>query len=94
MKMTRHEYLQNFIRKHDCDYRVETGSLEGTTYHKQWLFEDGGAIYEVNDVIYEHPVVEIELHGVKVRKEILVRFNRCEMWNTDNANSVYFYERG
>ena len=91
--MKRHEYLEQFIKKHNCDFRVETGTLDGTTYHKQWIFDDGAIIFEVNDVIYDHPIAEVEVHGMKIRKELEIPLNRCEMWNTDDSTSVFFYER-
>ena len=92
MKIKEHEYKNNFIKKHNCDYKIYTSDLdEYGTYHKEYIFEDGAIMYEVNTIITELKEVTFEVNGLQYNKTFEVLQNRTELWTTDDAHSVYFY---
>ena len=43
--------------------------------------------------MYEEVEVEVEVKGVKVTLKDTVKLFETEAWNSDNANSVKFYEK-
>lgn len=91
--MNQHKYKIDFIKKHDCDYQIVTGELnQHGTYCKTYVFEDGAEIHEVNDIITESQEIDVEVKGIKFKKVIDVQLNRTELWSSDDATSVFFYE--
>ena len=89
--MTNSEYKKAFIRKHSkADWKVETSLMnEYGEYTKTYIFTDGAQLTEVNGPYYEK--VEFEVRGVKF--EQTVKLFRTECWNTDDAKSVFWYEK-
>lgn len=84
------EIKKQFMEKHDYDYRVETSSMDQYgCYHKEYVFEDGSMFYEVMSPVYEK--VTVEVHKVTVAVD--VKFLRTEFWNSDDAESNYYYEK-
>ena len=92
--MTNHEYKQGFITRHGRgDWRVYTSPLEDDRYVKTYVFADGAQLTEVNGPCYEKVDVEFEVRGVKFKKTETVKLFRTECWNTDDATSVFWYEK-
>lgn len=80
---------QAFLKKHRLD-RVDTSSMdEYGTYHKEYICEDGGIFYEVMSPSYEKATVTVK--GVAV--EVEVKLFKTEYWNSDNAQSKFYYEK-
>ena len=91
--MNEHKYKIDFIKKHDCDYQIHTSNLsENGTYHKEYIFNDGAILYEVNTIITELKEITFEVNGLQYNKTVEVLQNRTELWTTDDAHSVYFYD--
>lgn len=89
------DYKRAFIQKHSkADWTVDTSSIdEYGKYCKTYTFTDGAQLIEVNRPVYETVEIETEVKGVKVTLKEVVKLFETEAWNTDNANSVKFYER-
>lgn len=89
--MTQHEYISAFIQKHSkADWNVETSGMDRNGKYVKWYnFSDGGQIVQVNEPVWE--TAEAEVRGVKV--QVSVKLFRTEMWNTDDAKSVFWYEK-
>ena len=88
--MTELEYKKAFLEAHDNDFKVVTDPMdEYGRYTKCYLCADGAQMWEVNGPIYRTTTVEV--CGVKVPVE--VKLMQSELWNSDNAESVFFYER-
>lgn len=89
------DYKRAFIQKHSkADWTVDTSSMKSDgSYYKIYIFSDGAQLTEVNRPVYETVEVEAEVKGVKVTLKEVVKLFETEAWNTDNANSVKFYER-
>ena len=79
-----------FMHKHYDDFSVDTSPMsECGTYHKTYIFEDGAQMTEVMRPVYVNTVVEVR--GVKI--PIRVKLFETEMWTSDDANSVFYYEK-
>ena len=88
--MTYIEYKNAFIKKHNsADWTVNTSPMdEYGQYCKNYIFTDGATLTEINRPVYE--TAEVEVKGVKV--EVTIKLMETEVWNTDDAGSVKFYE--
>lgn len=84
-----------FIRKHNrADWEVDTSSMdEYGRYTKTYTFSDGAQLFEVNGPAWETVEAEKTVHGVTVKLSEKVKFFRTETWNTEDAHSVYFFEK-
>ena len=84
-----------FIRKHSAaDWKVETSPMdEYGRYFKTYTFDDGAQLCEVNGPAWETVETEKTVHGVTVKFSEKVKFFRTETWNTEDAHSVYFFEK-
>lgn len=95
--MTQHEYVKAFIDKHGPagDWTVHTSPMrDDGSYVKTWRFADEAELVEVNRPIWRKAEADVELvPGVTARISQNVQLLESEMWNTDNAKSVKFYER-
>lgn len=93
--MTYLDYKRAFIKKHSkADWTVDTSAMDADgKYVKTYIFTDGAQLIEVNRPVWETVEVEVEVKGVKVILKEQVKLFETEAWNTDNANSVRFYER-
>lgn len=89
------EYKRAFIQKHKkADWTVDTSAMDADgKYYKTYTFTDGAQLIEVNRPVYETVEAEVEVKGIKVTLKETVKLFETEAWNTDNANSVKFYER-
>lgn len=86
-------YKLDFINKHDCDYQIITEDLDQYgTYRKTYIFDDGAEMYEVNDIVTESQEITFKVKGIKFTKTVDVKLNRTELWNSDDAKSVFFYQ--
>lgn len=92
--MTYLDYKRAFIKKHSkADWSTETSPMDADgKYVKYYNFSDGAQLIEVNRPVWETVEVEVEVKGIKVRIKQEVKLFETEAWNTDNANSVKFYE--
>lgn len=78
-----------FLHRHD-DWKVETSPMdEYGTYYKTYTCIDGAIWNEVNRPIYDK--VKIEVRKTMVEAE--VKLLETEGWNTDDASSIYCYEK-
>lgn len=93
--MSNLEYKRAFIEKHKkADWKVITDPMdEYGRYLKIYIFDDGATLYELNGPYEEEVEVETEVKGIKVKIRQTVKLMRTECWNSDDAKSVYFYER-
>lgn len=93
--MTYLDYKGKFIQRHSkSDWTVHTSPMDSSgTYVKNYVFTDGAVLTEVNRPVYETVEAEVEVKGVKVKIKQEVKLMETEAWNTDNAESVKFYER-
>lgn len=89
--MTYVDYKMDFIKKHyDSDWTVQISPMDKNgQYAKNYIFEDGAVLTEINRPVYEE--VEVEVKGVRVKVE--VKLMETEAWNTDDATSVKWYEK-
>ena len=89
--MTHQEYIHNFLQKHGKkDWHVETSPMdEYGRYVKSYICEDGGLLTEVNGPKWVSTQVTVK--GVTCRVDVKLMESEC--WNTDNAESVFFYEK-
>lgn len=90
------EYMENkqeFIRKHGSgDWKVETSPMdEYGRYHKEYIFDDGAIWYEIMSPEWFKQKVEVAHTLVTV--EVEVKMFRTEFWNSDNAQSKFYYEK-
>lgn len=84
------EAKKSFIRKHESDWRVETSPMDKDgKYSKTYLFADGAQWIEVMRSVYRK--VESEVEMVKVSFD--VKLFETEAWNTDDARSIFYYEK-
>lgn len=82
-----------FLHRHD-DWKVETSPMdEYGRYHKTYICTDGAVWTEVNEPEYATASAEVEVKGVKVKIEQQVKLFRTEGWSTDDATSIYCYEK-
>lgn len=93
--MTYLDYKRAFIQKHSkADWTVHTSSMdEYGQYTKTYIFSDGATLIEVNRPVWEEVEAEVEVRGVKVTLKDHVKLFETEAWNTDDSNSVKFYEK-
>lgn len=89
------DYKRAFIQKHGkADWTVDTSAMDADgKYYKTYTFADGAQLIEVNRPVFETVEVETEVRGIKIVLKETVKLFETEAWNTDNANSVKFYER-
>lgn len=93
--MTEIEYKKAFIKKHNkADWKVETSGMdEYGGYIKTWIFTDGAQMTEVNRPVWETVEVEVSTKCGPVKITEDIKMLETELWNTDDAKSVKFYER-
>ncbi len=91
--LTSREYndrKSTFLCRHSGATDVDTSPMdEGGKYVKIYTCEDGAQLVEVNRPKWEKATVTVK--GVTV--EVEVKLFESEMWNTDDANSVFTYEK-
>lgn len=82
-----------FLHRHD-DWTVETSPMdEYCCYHKTYVCTDGAVWNEVNMPVWETAEAEVEVKGVKVKIQKDVKLFCTEGWSTDDACSIYCYEK-
>lgn len=90
--LTTAEYAKekiSFLHRHN-DWKVETSPMdEYGTYHKTYTCEDGAVWNEVIRPIWDSIYTEVR----KVKVNIGIKLLETEGWNTDNAQSIYCYEK-
>jgi len=88
------DYKRDFIKKHSkADWNTDTSPMDSDgKYVKTYNFSDGAQLIEVNRPVWETVETEVEVKGIKVKIKQEVKLFETEAWNTDNANSVKFYE--
>lgn len=93
--MTHTEYINSFIKAHKGhDWHVETSPLrEDGGYIKTYAFDDGATLTEVNRPVWIPIKAKATVKGIDVVLQDQVKLLETECWNTDDANSVKFYER-
>lgn len=89
--MTLLDYKNQFIAKHsEADWAVHTSPMDQYgQYVKTYVFTDGATMTEINRPVIE--TVQVEVKGIMV--DVEVKLMETEIWNTDNAKSVKFYEK-
>lgn len=79
-----------FLHRHDGATNVNTSPMdESGKYCKIYTCEDGAQLTEVNRPVWER--TEVVVKGVTV--DVSVKLFESEMWNTDDATSVFTYEK-
>lgn len=80
--MTYNEYKRAFIARHSaCDWRVVTSPMTNDTYVKDYIFEDGAVLTEINST---------ELMHIPTCQDITVYVTEC--FNSDDPKSYKWYE--
>lgn len=83
------EQKHAFLHKHD-DWQVETSPMDSDgKYHKEYICTDGAIWYEIMRPVYE--TAEVTVKGVKV--SVNVKLFETEGWSSDNAASIFYYEK-
>ena len=83
------EAKKNFLNKHD-DWSVETSPMdEYGTYYKIYHCNDGAQWIETYRPIYDRTTIEIR--GVTI--PVTVKLFETEAYNTDNPQSLFYYEK-
>lgn len=78
-----------FFKKHD-DWSVDTSPMdEYGAYSKSYICTDGARWIENMRPVWEKVTVEVK--GVKI--PVSVKLFETEAYNTDNADSVFYYEK-
>lgn len=78
-----------FLHKHN-DWQVETSPMnEYGEYHKTYICTDGAQWTELNRPVYK--TIEAEVCKAKVKVD--VKMFETEGWSTDNAESIFCYEK-
>lgn len=92
--MTEAEYKRAFIKKHHkADWSVETSGMDQYGgYVKTYIFTDGAQMTQVNRPVWETVEAEVETKCGKVTISKDIKMMETELWNTDDATSVKFYE--
>lgn len=82
--------LEKFINKHSkkADWRVITSPYKNGQYHKQYVFEDGAILTDVNYMEGETYPVFVEELGFTANIPVI----KHEYWSTDESGSKYWYE--
>ena len=82
-----------FLHKHS-DWTVEISPVdEYGRYHKTYACTDGAVWTEINEPVYETAEAEVEVKGVKFTIKQEVKLFRTEAWSTDDATSIYCFEK-
>ena len=91
--MNYNEYMdakRAFFKKHKGYTDVYTSSMDQySRYSKIYTCDDNAQWTE--EMSYETETVEIEVKGVRITTE--VKLFRTEFYNTDNAESAFYYEK-
>ena len=88
------EYKKYYFSKHSkSDWSVHTSVLENESYRKVYNFADGFQLYEVFRPIYEMVETEVTVKGITIPVKTTVKLAETECWNSEDAVSVYFYEK-
>lgn len=93
--MTYAEYKRAFIKAHErADWTVDTSSMDSDgKYTKTYIFSDGAILYEVNRPVWRTATAKAVVEGIEIELKQDIKLFETEAWNTDNANSVKFYEK-
>lgn len=82
-----------FLHRHN-DWTVETSPMnQYGEYHKTYICEDGAVWTELNRPVDADTEVEVEICKVKVKTKVQVKLLETEGWSTDDATSIYCYEK-
>ena len=92
--MTYLEYKAAFIKRHSkSDWTTETSPMDNNgKYVKYYNFSDGSQLIEVNQPVFRMVEADAIVEGIKVKIQQTVKLFETEAWNTDNSESVKFYE--
>ena len=86
----RSEMMRKFFKKHNYDFTAHTSEMdEYSRWSKDYVFTDGAVWRE--DHMYVTEEVTTHIHNVEVK--VKVKFLRIEFYNSDNAESNYYYEQ-
>ena len=78
-----------FLQAHKLDEIRTTEIDKDGTYYKNYFCEDGKVWTEVNRPVYKSVEVEV----CKIKTTVEVKLLETEGWNTDDAGSIYCYEK-
>ncbi len=82
------QYKLNFLKKHD-EWTVSTSPMnEYGEWHKTYSCSDGAEMHENMRPIYRQAVCIVHDLRVKVQVKLL----ETELYSSDDAQSVYYYE--
>lgn len=83
------DYKLDFLNKHG-DWSVETSPMnEYGEWHKAYICTDEATFYENMRPVYKD--AEVVVCGVTI--PVKVKLLETEMYNSDDAGSVYYYEK-
>ena len=90
-----YEQFQNekkaFFAKHNHDFNICTSPMdEYDRYCKDYLFADGHVWHEDYSPVWMHEIVQGKYCG---KISVDTKMFRTEYYNTENADSKYYYEK-
>ena len=91
--MTYNEYKRAFIARHSaCNWRVVTSPMVDDTYVKNYIFEDGAVLSEINSIESLHipAAVDINDRAAHLLQDRPIFVTEC--FNTDDPKSYKWYE--
>lgn len=81
---------RQFFKKHNSDFTANTSPMnQDGSYHKDYIFEDGAQWTECMRPVWREATVQVENVEIKVN----VKLFETEAWSTDDATSIFYYER-
>lgn len=89
-----HEIKDRFFAKHKHDFQIDTSPMDRDgKYNKTYSFRDGAQWIDVYRPVWRTIEIQTEIEKVKVTVKQDIKLFETESWNTDNAKSIFYYEK-
>lgn len=83
-----------FFLKHKSDFTIDTSSMnQYGVYHKEYIFADGAVWYERYSPAWRKVEMKGIVEGVELTFTQDVKLFETEAWNTEDPNSIFYYEK-
>ena len=81
-------FQNRFFKNHKIEW-IEISPFRNEQYHKTYHAADGAFMVEINRAVYEE--MDFETKGVEIK--MTIKLFETECYNSDEAGSVYHYEK-